>query len=380
MKEKLNYKFLILGFLIFLFGLINIGFSLPDSPGLYRGLRPLGMGNAFIAVSDDKDALFYNPAGLNDVEEGYIEIFNPTFDISLTIISVLQSMLDLNTEIGAAASDDEQSDILETAVTDNLGKFMGIRFAFTPGYTRKNFAIKLIGPEAKVRAQFRNNFYPQVQYRAFADMGLIGGGAYGWLDKMIQVGGAIKPIYRLDTGVVDLGAEDIDTIGDIITDFDQGGGVGLDFGVKSHLDTIANRLEIPIITKIANYTRPRFGMTYQDIWIPITGSVKFNRQSISMGGAINFDFWKLTNIFAFDVRDINQSGHLLSKICMGVETWFVKKWWAGRIGLNQGRPTIGGTLDLQIFRGDIALYYEEIGEHTWHKGDLRFAFQGTIGW
>jgi len=31
----------------------------------YRSLRVLGMGNAFIAVADNKDAIYYNPAGLN---------------------------------------------------------------------------------------------------------------------------------------------------------------------------------------------------------------------------------------------------------------------------------------------------------------------------
>ena len=31
----------------------------------HRSFRPLSMGNAFVAVVDDKDALYYNPAGLN---------------------------------------------------------------------------------------------------------------------------------------------------------------------------------------------------------------------------------------------------------------------------------------------------------------------------
>lgn len=31
----------------------------------YRSLRAQSMGNAFVAVVDNKDALYYNPAGLN---------------------------------------------------------------------------------------------------------------------------------------------------------------------------------------------------------------------------------------------------------------------------------------------------------------------------
>jgi hypothetical protein len=29
-----------------------------------QGIRPLGMGDAFVAVVDDRNALYYNPAGL----------------------------------------------------------------------------------------------------------------------------------------------------------------------------------------------------------------------------------------------------------------------------------------------------------------------------
>ena len=36
-----------------------------SSGPIHRTLRPLAMGNAFVAVVDDKDALHYNPAGLN---------------------------------------------------------------------------------------------------------------------------------------------------------------------------------------------------------------------------------------------------------------------------------------------------------------------------
>ena len=34
----------------------------------FEGIRPLGMGNAFIALVDDQNVLWYNPAGLARVE------------------------------------------------------------------------------------------------------------------------------------------------------------------------------------------------------------------------------------------------------------------------------------------------------------------------
>jgi len=40
----------------------------------YRGVRAMGMGNAFGAVSDDSDAYYYNPAGLSFVRKLRIDI------------------------------------------------------------------------------------------------------------------------------------------------------------------------------------------------------------------------------------------------------------------------------------------------------------------
>src|SRR3990170_3935872 len=37
-------------------------------PLFYQGVRPLGMGGAFTAVADDENAMFYNPAGLNNIK------------------------------------------------------------------------------------------------------------------------------------------------------------------------------------------------------------------------------------------------------------------------------------------------------------------------
>ena len=45
--------------------LLLCGGALARSGPEHRAFRPLAMGNAFVAVVDDKDALYYNPAGLN---------------------------------------------------------------------------------------------------------------------------------------------------------------------------------------------------------------------------------------------------------------------------------------------------------------------------
>jgi len=44
--------------------MLSISFPFEDASPLYVGARPLGMGNAFVAVADDASAGFWNPAGL----------------------------------------------------------------------------------------------------------------------------------------------------------------------------------------------------------------------------------------------------------------------------------------------------------------------------
>lgn len=46
------------------FAILSISFPFEDACPLYVGARPLGMGNAFVAMADDASAGFWNPAGL----------------------------------------------------------------------------------------------------------------------------------------------------------------------------------------------------------------------------------------------------------------------------------------------------------------------------
>jgi len=151
-----------------------------ESPQLYRGLRPLGMGNAFIGVSDDHNAMFYNPAGLNDVERFRIEVLNPTVTVSYNVVNIVKSVLDVMDDLGDEAGG--ASAVFEDVVGANLGKFTSFKVAMSPGLTMKNFAVKVVG-EASGYFSFRNKVFPNIEYEAKIDSGVIIGGAYGFWDK-----------------------------------------------------------------------------------------------------------------------------------------------------------------------------------------------------
>lgn len=67
---------------LYLLATIVILFESIASPSLvfaneiffFRGVRPVGMGDAFIAVVDDANAIFYNPAGMGLIQEKGVEV------------------------------------------------------------------------------------------------------------------------------------------------------------------------------------------------------------------------------------------------------------------------------------------------------------------
>ena len=59
-----------------LFSVVSSGVGYTNVAAIFRlgtGARPLGMGGTFLALADDENATFYNPAGL-----GWIERFGVT--------------------------------------------------------------------------------------------------------------------------------------------------------------------------------------------------------------------------------------------------------------------------------------------------------------
>ncbi|MEK6577045.1 MAG: hypothetical protein AABZ05_05550, partial [Nitrospirota bacterium] len=112
LKRKIHfclYTLLILLSLISVSGLLYAA----ELPTLYRGIRPLGMGGAFITLSNDENAMFYNPAGLNDIEGfGGVEIINPLVEISKDSIDLYKDLQDIDSNN-------------TTQVTDLLNRFIG---------------------------------------------------------------------------------------------------------------------------------------------------------------------------------------------------------------------------------------------------------------
>lgn len=355
-----------------------------EGPSMNRKVRNLGMGNVGAALQGHHDSSpFYNPAGLNDLKEGRFQFFTNTVDISKTSFNLIKEIADLADDIDNAQGAD-RTRVLNKFIQDNTGEFNSFRYTLDiVNYARKNFAAGVFLTE-HLRLSFRDQSFPQFHIRNLGDVGAYISGAYGFWDKLLQVGVTLKPVVRFS---LDEGLDEQVTFADVLGEDANGDplikgqfqniykkkhfGMSADLGLKSNLG-------FPIIKSLPgyDYLKPEVGITWQDIGNPSFGTAPGNEQSISAGIAIHPDLWLLKNTVALDFRDINQERAFLTKLHFGVEMEF--PWvLTARGGVSQGYLTGGATLDLWIVKLDAAVYFEEVGKFKRESGNLRWA--ATLG-
>ena len=76
-------------FLVFLVPIVKVTEARADADWTHFGVRPLAMGNAYVAIADDYNALFYNPAGIARLKEWNGEFFNPAIAFSKNTVEIM---------------------------------------------------------------------------------------------------------------------------------------------------------------------------------------------------------------------------------------------------------------------------------------------------
>ncbi len=333
-----------------------------EFPSLYRGIRPLGMGNAFITVADDENTLFYNPAGLNDVQGlGGVEILNPLIEFSQVGLDAYNDFKDINSDN-------------VTEVTDLLGNYIGEQFSLRtslyPSIIFHNFGIGALG-QVSFSGEVRNRVNPQVIIDGKADVGGVVGVAYGFREKKVQVGVALKFVQRQSFQrtyyATDIAAEDFDPSNDFSEEKKTGTGFSGDVGVKVNP-------EWPL--------KPSIGLVLQnigDLNLDDAGEIP---QQLNAGFSIHPDLWIFRNTLAFDIIDLTKNvegeDDFYKRVHMGAEIR-LPYILSLRVGANQGYPSFGATIDFWILKLAYAYYKEELGAVAGQKDDARHVGQIAIG-
>ncbi len=358
-----------------------------ESPILARGTRPLGMGNAFLAMpGTDENAMFYNPAAINDYEKKFhFRFLSPTFDISTGSIGLLKDVFDLANDIDDQTTSAGKISTFRTFVNQHTGQFESVGFHLPlVQVMHKWFSIALLA-DSRNTVSFRNRSFTNIEIMSQSDFGVNLGGAYAFFDDRLQTGLNLKIIHRLSV-------DQAITTNDIVNNatFDdtlprrRATGVGVDLGLKYRMPTFG--------ISVFEWLNPAFGFTWQDVGnTRFAGLVPDTEQSVSIGTTVSHQFgsnevpvknWNWS--FATDVREMNQDSTFAKKINFGTELQFPQYWGffrpAVRVGANQLYFSGGTTLDFKYAKLEFATYGEEAGKFSRNKqlrrinGSLSFGF------
>ena len=330
----------------------------------YRGIRPLGMGDAFTAIANDENAAFYNPAGLDAVKKGRIEAFPLTVEYSTNTPKLINDLDDIDTGDIASTTD---------TLKKHIGKPQHVRVSMFPNYTRRGFEVGVLA-QAKFKAEIHQPSFPFVDVEGGAD-----GAAVLALSKGFNVR---KGKDRLSVGVTGMfvqrkgiskryTATDLaDADYDFANDLKTGSALGFNLGAMYQFK------KLPF--------KPVVGLVIQNIGDMDFGSdVGKVEQTINFGVAISDFIWKFPATFAFDYKDIaGELGNDKDKgkrVYIGAEVDLHKRLTV-RAGLNQGYVSYGAEVRFWVIKLAYARYLEEVGAYAGQKSDERNVFLLSIGW
>ncbi|MEQ1875015.1 MAG: hypothetical protein ABL958_00120 [Bdellovibrionia bacterium] len=319
-------------------------------------VRALGMGNAYTAIVNDKDSLFYNPAGLAKVGGINWTIMDPRLGVD---------GYDVINTVTTGAQSGNSLDTLRSIFGKNLWLGAGAKMALAiPGFA---FAVY---DTNEVAAYLSNPAFPNMNLRYIADYGAAVGVGID-VAEVFQIGIAGKRISR-SGGEFPVGLSTLGTLTnqDLVNQLSaMGTGYSIDVGTT--------------LTLPAGNVTPIFSLVLKQV-----GSTQFTRDSgvqappripdeLIFGFATMIDMPGINILPAVDYKYATRTDEPLGKkIHVGIE--FDLPVLRLRGGLNQGYWTLGVGIDMQFLKFDAASYGVELGEYPGQHEDRRFLLQATM--
>ncbi|MBX7148535.1 hypothetical protein K1X76_05570 [bacterium] len=359
--------------------------ALRHSPRIMQGIRPTSMGGAFIAMDGtDENALFYNPAAINDYEKKvHMQFLLPSLEFSYKGIPFLSSnLVGLAGDLGDADGNDaEQVRIFDRFSNLHTGRFEEVAAHGSIATFMHKFLAASLFYDNRTSVYVVNPVTSTIQFEAISHFGLQVGSSYSFFEDALKVGASLKFIGRhlIDDNIT---ARDIINSGGFGNALDLerfGFGIGGDIGIKAKMPFIKG--------KAWQYLDPTFAVTVQNI-----GDTRFFvgddvgrlKESTTAGFALHPNYWKLKTALAVDFTDLERRTDIITKLHAGYEVSWPDiskaiKSMSVRIGTNQGYITGGFGMDFKYFKFNLATYGREVGEKTHQKESRMYGFQLAAG-
>lgn len=322
----------------------------------WTSVRALGMGNAFTAVADDNDAIFYNPAGLSAVQGFRWTIADPRAGANGVSAYNLYQQYQSN--------------------SSPAGLFQSLYGApiWVGGGAKSALALPGIGIAAFANSDahfvLSNPAFPTAEARYFFDYGVATAFALPIVPSVLSLGVGVKRINRtgaaLDAGPSTLAQLNTTLLQNQLKN--RGTGYGLDVGLRMTLPT-------PI--------KPMFGIAWKDVGYTAftfeegVAAPNPTEPNLTVGAAVEVGLPGLSIMPSVDFRYADRPDiQIGKKIGMGVE--FHLLLLNLRAGLNQGYWTAGVGLDFGLLKFDAATWGVELGEYAGQRQERRYMGQMTI--
>lgn len=358
----------------------------------YVGPRPLGMGDAFVAVANDYNALFYNPAGLARRDDGEMNLLMD-FEVTTSFFDFAQQVTEAQNTPGTDAQ--KQAAVL-AVLEKQYGRSFGTRGTLFSGIlVRPNWGVAVIPADFTTEQTIHTG--PQVNTTLYLDSTV----AFGYGDDIRRnVGGRLSwgvTAKAINRGYYSKAIDFIELATDPnmvkSSDMREGFGVDADIGF----------LYTPTIPQDGLFSafrlaRPTFGLVLRNVLeTKFTSSMKLlNKEAgseppekmfrvIDVGTKWEYpSFWLFSGRGVMDVRDILHPRFSLRKgLHVGFEfDWTVASWWKGayRFGLNEGYFTAGASALFSLFSLDLLTYAQDVGTYSNPVENRYYAVRMNINW
>ena len=341
----------------------------------FESTRAAGMGNAFVALADDSNALWQNPAGLAFINGTHFNLVDATLSVdSLDTLNRIKNLL---------FAGDAQNFLR----LDQQYQAFNFKPVFTTKYLGFSFYNNMVGWFDTKYLDVLGFSIPSVDVYAFNDTALIGGFGVP-VTNYFSFGASARLMLRtaIDANlsaqdlVAQLGLASINEFDSAIYDSlkklaGNGYGIGLNIGTMAKIPLGgkgAPMLQLAGVVEDVGQT----GFTSLTTSLPAPPAIKTNY----IGGAAILWPWGPNSRVSFsaELRHLELPVGINKKAHMGIE--YKHKYYGLRVGFEQGYPTAGFSWELLPHtRVHFATYAKELGDSFRERSQRWYMLQLVIG-
>lgn len=337
-------------------------------PMLYQGVLVEGMGGAFTAVADDSNAPFYNPAGLDNIQDSTFQILNISADITYP---ALYPNLYNSAQTDSGLSGNAQTSAYINTFASYANQSLYARVGDYSNYTTHDFAIGILSNNQVMAVP---NASPTVNnlasLAALSDSGVVISAAHGFFNHHLQIGGTIMGLEQYFEDISSLSVSQATNISSTLSsNLSSGFGIVGNLGAIYHFDAPLNPTIGASILNVGTASFGAGGTLPQiiDSGVGIDPDIGFGRL------LADIDYVDVTNYLYYT------GDSLWLHTRFGVQYQFPEILTVSA-GLYEGYPTFGVGVDLWAVEINASYYSEEASPVPGLNPNHIVALQMAFGW